>query len=1649
MFTLDAVLKRLPLLLVALMGTGLAFGQMGPGGAHNSTQNRYWFDANDLTGTLNDGDRVATWVNKGGNTDNATQSNNGRRPQFRSAVGKLMNGHPVIEFDGANDYLGLPDDNDLNSGPSQAERSFFTVIRTSGDISSRQVIYEEGGTIRGLNIYIFNNQLWIAGWNQNNDGAGAPWNFQFINTAISTNTEYYISFIKDGNSTTTGTITGYLNGVQFGTINNVGLLYAHGANIGLGAKNGDTHYETGTSGGTGQYFDGDMAEFIHYKFALNNAQRIVVENYLSAKYAITPGANDNYTMDNVGNGNYDHEVAGIGQDASGNSNDSAQGPSIFKFYNASGLGNNEYFIWGHNNNNLVETQNLTPATVDKRLVRSWRVSEMGEVGTVSIDVDISGLSLSGATASDFFLLVDATDTNFTNATIINAASKAGNLITFNGVNINTANHFTLGINEAPLGTYNTGPGGVGDNTQYRFWYDANDLSSSLDDGDAVQFWINKGGSGVNAGQGSATARPLYRSVTSAVMNDYPLLQFDGSNDRLVIADNADMNIGGPWSNRTYYVAFETGSNVTTRKVIFEEGGQTRGMNIYIFNGRVYIGGWNQNNDGSGAPWNFVQINAPIATNTGYVLSYVYSGNGTTTGTITGFLNGQQFGTINNVGILYAHSANNGIGSKEGDTRYETGGSGGSGQHWLGNIAEYALYNLSSTEAERIIIENYLTAKYGLAMSANDHYTMDDNSNGDYDHQVAGIGRESDGAHDDGKGEGALRVSSPAGLGNGEYLIWGHNGERYCNSDDVPGSLTYRLERVWRISEVGEVGNCRITFDLSGFTHGAESNIRLLVDNDGVFGNATLISPTSTGTNLVVFDGVNLNNAEYLTLGSTDPFGDPTTPISTTWLGASTAWNSDANWTNGVPQKDMDAIIAAAPNAPLISGFNGYCANITIQAGAGLVIAGTDSLFVSGNWSNSGIFTPNNSVVVFDGSCAASTIFANGFQDFHGLIIENPFGCTITGGTINLRGIMRLREGNLATGNALNLISDAVGTASISEITGGSISGNITMQRYINAGQTNWRFFSSAVSGVTLAGWDDNFITSGIVGSDFPNWPSASNKWPSLYYYDETQPGDRNTGFTPPASMSRVIGIGEGYWVWCGDTITGTLPFLVDQTGPTITGTHSLPVSFTSTPHADDGWSMVGNPYPSTIDWDDADWTKVNMDNAIYIWDPDNQVFASYVSGIGTNGGSRYIPSSQAFWVKANNSGPSLTIREGVKADVDQSYFKTGTPTNAIRIAVKDSLNPSRRDEMVLRIAQGATMTFEGNVDAYKFKSSNVNVPMISTRDDQGDLLSINTFWVDSTMMIPVDVQVNKSGPFTLEFNGQTCIQNMGCVVLWDTYTSQYHDLKSISSLDVTLYDSASTTRFYIILGSPATVTVTDASCDSIADGTIAYAPGHTSGTYNFTWTNALGDTLRQSFGQNSDVLSGLIPGDYFVNVSGVGICGASTARLTVEDKSGLEASFMLTKTNFVTGENVSPLNLSSNATLTTWDFGDGSGIITQTNPTHSYSTPGTYVLKLRVSNGNCIDEYSTSIQVGVTGVEEAKLSEDKLYPNPNNGNFIIDHKGTESANVRVFNSALMLVMEGTVKPGVNEFRQNLAAGTYIVQIYGRVGGRHFKMVVQR
>ncbi len=177
--------------------------------------------------------------------------------------------------------------------------------------------------------------------------------------------------------------------------------------------------------------------------------------------------------------------------------------------------------------------------------------------------------------------------------------------------------------------------------------------------------------------------------------------------RVNIADNALTNSGGPWSEKTVELWFSAdNADPDSQQIIFEQGGSTRGISIYVFENEVVAGLHNSNNDDGGlsTPWpggtggerELAFVKAPIEADTPYHLALVYDGDEDGfEGTLTGYLNGESMGTVEGLGRLFAHTDDTHIGGGM-QTLFEDGGVGTDVDLELrffeGVIDDVALYN---------------------------------------------------------------------------------------------------------------------------------------------------------------------------------------------------------------------------------------------------------------------------------------------------------------------------------------------------------------------------------------------------------------------------------------------------------------------------------------------------------------------------------------------------------------------------------------------------------------------------------------------------------------------------------------------------------------------------------------------------------------------------------------------------------------------------------------------------------------------------------------------------------------------------------------------------------------------------------------------
>jgi len=412
----------------------------------------------------------------------------------------------------------------------------------------------------------------------------------------------------------------------------------------------------------------------------------------------------------------------------------------------------------------------------------------------------------------------------------------------------------------------------------------------------------------------------------------------------------------------------------------------------------------------------------------------------------------------------------------------------------------------------------------------------------------------------------------------------------------------------------------------------------------------------------------------------------------------TDWHTAENWNvNSVPDANLNVTIPASANDPIISASaESGCLNISTLAE--LTISSGADLTVSKFLQNEG--------------------------DLHLLTPPN---------------------------------SGATGSLIVNQSISGS--GTVHFQRYYNV-SNRWQYTTPPFSNInsnaftrTGANFNVNFyhysepfdLATDPTGAIYANWQQLSAAW--LYAHNGS------------AGAATTLNKGTGY-IWYNES-DQSLSFSNVSTDLS-NNDLVFPVTFNSNDgNSDyfDGWNLIGNPYPSAIDWDA--FAKTNIANTVYYWDGDNQRYVYYNGATGTetgdgsnyvNGGTQYIPSLQGFFVKATANG-NFTIPRTARTHNAQTLWKSDKSdrTPYVKLTVNSG---EKSDELCVRFKPEATTAFDDDFDAYKmFAYTNPNFFSISDSDIP---LAINTLPLfTEDLIIPLGFTTSQNKTYTISLNTNT------------------------------------------------------------------------------------------------------------------------------------------------------------------------------------------------------------------------------------------------------------------------------------------------------
>jgi hypothetical protein len=488
-------------------------------------------------------------------------------------------------------------------------------------------------------------------------------------------------------------------------------------------------------------------------------------------------------------------------------------------------------------------------------------------------------------------------------------------------------------------------------------------------------------------------------------------------------------------------------------------------------------------------------------------------------------------------------------------------------------------------------------------------------------------------------------------------------------------------------------------------------------------------------------------------------------------------------------------------------------DLQITSGSFTATSGTLSLGNSLTFSG-GVFLHNQGVIEFTGTPTSPTQSVQGSSKLsvNNVRVDNGTHSStlLIDGQVDVNGVVTMSANSeldadgIADTGILTLVSstdELFNNAAIAAIpSSASLTGDVTVQRFMSIEGPNnfriYRYIGSPVSDGTVSDLQNEIpITGSFTGTSLCATCGATQ---SMFEYNENVITDSNgngvadngDGYAdfPQSVNSEILSPGKGYSMFVRGNNLGSARW--DLRGTVNMGNLTpivLPVSFTSSGTvANDGWNLVSNPYPSTIDWASPAWTKGNLENSIYIRDNGSLQarFASYNGVVGTNGGSRYIALGQAFWVKANSSNPVLSASEDVKAPSQPAtFFRDEAVSNVFRVTMKQG---KESDEAVIHFRDDATPGFDPQADAWKMFNLNFNLNSSGLNNEK---LSINSWsQLICTADIALSVEKTKSGDYVLEFDGFSTMVGAVQVLLVDKYlnstTTVTPDLKysfSVSS----------------------------------------------------------------------------------------------------------------------------------------------------------------------------------------------------------------------------------------------------------------------------
>ena len=243
-----------------------------------------------------------------------------------------------------------------------------------------------------------------------------------------------------------------------------------------------------------------------------------------------------------------------------------------------------------------------------------------------------------------------------------------------------------------------------------------------------------------------------------------------------------------------------------------------------------------------------------------------------------------------------------------------------------------------------------------------------------------------------------------------------------------------------------------------------------------------------------------------------------------------------------------------------------------------------------------------------------------------------------------------------------------------------------------------------------------------------------------------------------------------------------------------------------------GWNLLGNPFPSAIDWDA--FSTGDYDAQVAVWD--EAVAGNYIYWNGSVGSltDGIIPAQNGFFVKTETNGASITIPLAAQVHSPQVLYKNAV-SNALELRADGN---NYYDATYVHFNDYATASFDSNYDAFKLDGLET-APQLYTIADYK--LSINELPFEGNEIVKVGFTCGDAGTYTVTASGMESFSGSTPILLEDRKLNLFQDLRLNPSYSFNYQPGDNENRFNLHFKSSTGIV------DGINSGISVYSYDHT------------------------------------------------------------------------------------------------------------------------------------------------------------------------------------------------------------------------------